>query len=212
MRDMSVYPVQYAQHPPEERNRLTVFFRIFMIIPHAIVGFFYVIGAMVCTIVAWFAIVFTGQYPEGLYNFNRGFLRFYQRFFTYWYCVDDEFPPFDGGEHPEYPVVTAIGEPLPEYNRLKTLFRIIIGIPPYIINQILGLWAFVLAIVLWFSAVFTGRTSESLIELMRMPMAYLIRSTAYFMLLTEDWPPFDPGPNQIEGVHQPSLSTSPEAL
>jgi hypothetical protein len=43
--------------------------------------------------------------------------------------------------------------------------------------------------------VFAGSTSPGLTEAMRMPMAYYVRANAYFYLITEDWPPFDPGPS-----------------
>lgn len=209
---MSAYPVQYTQDPPEQRNRMTVFFRGLMIIPHLIVMMLYGTAAFIAVFVAWFAIVFTGKYPEGIYDFVAGFVRFYQRAFAYWYLVTDDFPPFDGGEHPEYPVQIAIGRPLAEYNRVKTLFRIIIMIPVYVIQQIMSIWAFFVAIALWFVAVFTGRTSPALTEAMRLPTAYLTRSIAYMCLLTEDWPPFDPGPNRLEGSAQQPLTAGPEAL
>ena len=56
-------------------------------------------------------------------------------------------------------------------------------------------WLFVVAVAIWFYGVFAGRRAPGLMEAMRMPMAYYIRANAYFCLITEDWPPFDPGPN-----------------
>lgn len=61
-------------------------------------------------------------------------------------------------------------------------------------QYVFSLWLFVVAIALWVVGVITGRTPPALTEAMRMPMAYYLRATAYFLLLTEDWPPFDPGP------------------
>ena len=100
----AMYPVAYDQNPPVERNRLTVFFRIFIVIPHFIVAMFYGLAFLLAVIVAWFAILFTGKYPQGLYDFCAGFLRFGTRLIGYYFLVTDEFPPFDGGEHPEYPI------------------------------------------------------------------------------------------------------------
>ena len=101
---MSTYPVVYEQTPAIKRSRLTVFFRIIMVIPHYVVSVFYGIAAWIGVVLAWVAIVVTGRYPEGLYNFAAGYLRFTMRLTAYTYLVTDEFPPFNGGEHPEYSV------------------------------------------------------------------------------------------------------------
>jgi len=100
---MSTYPVVYHQTPAIERSRLTVFFRFIMVIAHLIWSLFYELAAGAGVFVAWFATVFTGRYPEGMYEFVAGYLRFSTRLYAYMYLVTDEFPPFDGGEHPEYP-------------------------------------------------------------------------------------------------------------
>lgn len=198
---MSTYPVVYEQDPPEKRNRLTVFFRAICVIPHFIVGFFYGIAFFLAVVVAWFAIVFTGRWPGGLYDFAAGFLRFSARLYGYLYLITDVYPPFDGAEHPEYPVRLVIPPPKPQYSRLKTFFRAILSIPIYIVQYVFSLWLFVVAIAIWFIAVITGKTSSGLMEAMRMPMAYYLRANAYFYLVTEDWPPFDPGPGVAQ--HDP---------
>jgi Domain of unknown function (DUF4389) len=191
---MSVYPVAYTQSPPQQRSRLTVFFRVLLVIPHAIVACVWGFAAFLAVVVAWFAIVITGRWPAALYDFVAGFMRFVGRLTAYMYLVVDQYPPFDGGEHPEYPVQLTIAPPKDEYSRVKTFFRFILAIPVYVVQYVLSIWLFLVAVAIWFVAVITGRTSPSLTEAMRMPMAYYLRATAYFLLLTEDWPPFDPGP------------------
>ena len=75
-----MYPVSYeADAAIEGRNRLTTFFRYFVAIPWVIVAALYGFAASIAAFIAWFALVFTGRYPEGLYNFNAGFLRFITR-------------------------------------------------------------------------------------------------------------------------------------
>ena len=59
-----------------------------------------------------------------------------------------------------------------------------------------------LAAGLTFAGVFTGRTG--FVEVMRMPMAYYTRANAYYYLLTEDWPPFDPGRGELAATPQPA--------
>jgi hypothetical protein len=188
---MSTYPVTYHQTPAVDRNRLTVFFRYFMLIPHAIWGWFYGIGAFIVVFLAWFAIVFTGRYPEGMYNFVAGYVRFIVRYNGYAFLVTDEFPPFDGGEHPEYPVVVHIPPPPAELNRLTTALRMFLLIPVYILYSVFSIWIFCVAIAIWFVAVFTGKTSEDLINAINFPMAFAARAIAYALLLTDGFPPID---------------------
>jgi hypothetical protein len=186
-----MYPVSYeADAALEGRNRLTTFFRGLIVIPWAIVAWLYGIAAQVAAIVAWFAIVFTGRYPEGLYNFNAGYLRMYQRVNSFYYLLTDELPPFNGEDNPQYPVRIGVPPPLGAYDRLKTGLRLIIGIPVFLLAIVQSLIVTVCAIIAWFAILFTGRLSEGLFNPMRSALAYLTRASAYFLLLTEDWPPF----------------------
>ena len=89
------YPVQFtAGDFPEERSRLSVFFRLFLLIPHFIVLFFVGIAWFITAIIGWFAILFTGSYPQGLYNFAVGYLRWSLRVEAYGFLMRDEYPPF----------------------------------------------------------------------------------------------------------------------
>ena len=64
-------------------------------IPHYVVLFFLTIGAIVAVIIAWFAIVFTGKYPRGLFDFVVGVIRWSNRVTGYAFVlVTDEYPPF----------------------------------------------------------------------------------------------------------------------
>ena len=153
---MSIYPVTYEQSPPEQRSRLTVFFRILLVIPHAILACFYGFAAFLAVVVAWFAIVITGRWPAALYDFVAGFMRFAARLYAYMYLIVDQYPPFDGGEHPEYPVQLVIAPPKEEYSRLKTFFRFILAIPVYIVQYVFSIWLLLVAIALWVVGVITG--------------------------------------------------------
>src|SRR5688500_18446865 len=98
-----MYPVSYeADYEAENRNRLTVFLRYLIVIPWAIVAALYGIVAEIAAFIAWFAIVFTGRYPEGLYNFNAGFLRLQARINGFYYLLTDAYPPFNGQDDPAY--------------------------------------------------------------------------------------------------------------
>jgi len=142
---MSSYPVVYRQTPAIERSRLTVFFRFIMVIPHLLWSFVYGIAAHVVVFIAWFVIVLTGRYPKAMYEFVAGYVRFYTRLLAYIWLVTDEFPPFDGAEHPEYPVTVTIPPPQESYSRLSTAFRIILLIPVWILQYVFLLWIHVVS-------------------------------------------------------------------
>lgn len=89
------YPARYAVgYPDTPRNKWSVGLRIVYVIPHAIVLFFLGIAWFVTAVIAWFAILFTGSYPEGLYQFAVGYLRWSLRVESYLLLLRDEYPPF----------------------------------------------------------------------------------------------------------------------
>jgi hypothetical protein len=203
-----MYPISYAADPAlEGRNRLTSFFRYIVAIPWLIVAYVYGIVAEIAAIIAWFAIVFTGRYPEGLYNFNAGYLRMSSRTNSYLYLLTDEFPPFGGEEAPNYPVRIGVPAPLGQYNRLKTGLRLIIGIPVILLAIVQAIILYVVSIIAWFVILFTGKLGEGLFNPMRSAMAYLTRASGYFLLITEDYPPF----SYEEGGAAPAGQISSEA-
>jgi hypothetical protein len=203
-----MYPVSYeADAALEGRNRLTTFFRYIVSIPWQIVVALYGIVAQIAAIIAWFAIVFTGRYPDGLYNFNVGFLRMASRVNGFNYLLTDEWPPFNGEENPQYPIRVGVAPPLDAYSRLKTGLRLIFGIPVYLLAIVQSLILSVCALIAWFVILFTGRLGEGLFNPMRSASAYLTRAGAYFLLITEDWPPF----SLEEGGTAPSGQISEEA-
>ena len=186
-----MYPVIYeADHEGEGRNRLTVFFRYFVVIPWQIVAAIYAFVAQFAAFFAWFAIVFTGRYPEGLYNLNAGFLRLQSRVNGFYYLLTDAYPPFSGQDDQGYPVRVGVPPPLDIYSRAKTFFRLIIGIPVMLLALVQSLIVGVCAFIAWFAILFTGRLPEGLYEPIRNGGAYLTRAGAYFLLLTETYPPF----------------------
>lgn len=80
--------------PVGPRDRVTVAFRLILAIPHFIVLCFVMIGWCITTMVAWFLILFTGEYPAGLYEFGLGSFRWLIRLEAYLLLLVDEYPPF----------------------------------------------------------------------------------------------------------------------
>ena len=80
--------------PRGARDRVTVAFRIFLVLPHLVVLWVLGIAWAVTTVVAWIAILFTGDYPALLYEFAVGVLRWNTRVEAYFLLLRDEYPPF----------------------------------------------------------------------------------------------------------------------
>lgn len=82
------------ERPPEPRSRLTVFFRLILAFPHLIVLWVLGIAWIFASIGGWLIILATGSFPEGLYRFGTGVLRWTARFEAYLLLLRDEYPPF----------------------------------------------------------------------------------------------------------------------
>lgn len=80
--------------PIGPRDRLTVGLRILLGIPHFIVLVFLIVAWWVTSFVAWLLILIDGKYPQGLYNFGVGTLRWLLRVEAYMLLLVDEYPPF----------------------------------------------------------------------------------------------------------------------
>jgi len=94
----SIEPGQYAaaleiEHPAE-LNRWLPLVKWLLAIPHLIVLTFLYIAAAIAVILAWFAILFTARYPDSLFKFVVGVLRWSERVTAYMYLMRDEYPPF----------------------------------------------------------------------------------------------------------------------
>jgi hypothetical protein len=211
---LSAHPVRLHVAPAlEHRDRLTVGFRLILAIPHLILvggplaiaaswsrssdpgavshssGAGGLLGgvAAVVAIIAWFAILFTGRHPDGLWRLAAFYLRWRVRASAYVALLRDEYPPFGDGS---YPVELELPQPIGPRDRLSVAFRIILAIP-----QLLAVWAVGIAwgmttIVAWFAILFTGRYPESLYHFGVGALRWTTRVEAYLLLLRDEYPPF----------------------
>ena len=78
----------------EDRDRVTTFFRLFMVIPHLLVLAVLGLAAFVCIVVAFFAVLFTGSWPDGLRTFVVNVFGWSIAVQAYFMLLTDEYPPF----------------------------------------------------------------------------------------------------------------------
>jgi Domain of unknown function (DUF4389) len=90
----SVYPITASVTYPEKLSRLSTFFRLILAIPQWFAIYFVGIVAGISVFLAWWAIIFTGKYPQGLFDFVAGYLRWSTRVTGYWSLLTDKYPPF----------------------------------------------------------------------------------------------------------------------
>jgi len=97
------YPIKFSAEYPECLSRGILLLRTFLGwlycgLPHGIVLLFYSIAVGVVSFIAWWAILFTGRYPRGMYDFMVGFNRWSIRVGAYMSYLTDKYPPFSGQE------------------------------------------------------------------------------------------------------------------
>ncbi len=85
---------------PDRLSRGLLFVKWLLIIPHAIILYFLGIAWAIVTLVAWFAILATGNYPKGLFDFAVGYNRWNYRAYLYLLLLTDVYPPFSTGPDP----------------------------------------------------------------------------------------------------------------
>src|SRR5690349_6186797 len=181
------YDVEY----PERLSRLLIFVKWLLIIPHLIALMFVGIALMVVTILAFFAILITGRYPRGMWEFSLGVLRWGTRVNAYVSLQRDEYPPFSGTA--PYPVHLELAYP-ERLSRLLIFVKWLFVIPTAIVYGIVSWIAGIVLFLAFFAILFTGRYPRSLFDFTTGAMRWSNRISAYLLLLTDAYPPFRMGP------------------
>lgn len=186
---LTSYPVEFEMDFVERRNRLTTFFRSLLSVPHYLFAAVYGVAFLVVYIVAWFALMFTGRWPAGLYEFAGGYLRYISRLSAYMYLGVDQYPPFSGAPDDSYPVRVHIAPPLDRYSRVKVFFRGLYAILAVIIRYAMAIVIGAVALISWFVIVITGRQPAGLQNALSFALSYTARADGLIYLITETYPP-----------------------
>lgn len=184
------YPIAVEVPEPQPQSRLSIFLRLIYAIPHLLIisALGNVVG--VIALIAWVAILFTGNYPPGLYRFVAGYLRWATRVYAYMVFHTDQYPPFSLEEEPSYVVRVTMPQELENRNRVTVLFRWILAIPAAIVFAFVALAAFFVWIAAWLAGIASGSIPEGMHNFLTGSLRWGTRLNGYVYLLTDAYPPF----------------------
>ena len=181
------HPIRLVVSDDLKRNRLTVFFRLILVIPHLIWLSLWGIVVFFAVIASWFATLFVGQTPLGLHDFIAQYLRYSVQVYGYLLFLADPYPGFLGDQ--PYPADLEIDPPAPQ-NRWITGFRVILAVPALIVSEVLGYLISVVAIISWFACLFLGAMPLGLRNLTAWIIRFNAQTHGYLALLTDRYPSF----------------------
>jgi hypothetical protein len=192
------YPVTFSvDYPDRSLNRLSTGFRVFAIIPIAIVAGS--IGGISGTTAAGgvgllflpplLMILFREKYPRWWYEWNRELLRFSNRLGVYLALMDDRYPSTD--EQQSVRLEFPHPDPTTQLNRWLPLVKWLLALPHYIVLLLLYLGALFAVIAAWFAILFTGRYPRTIFDYVEGVIRWQNRVVGYaFILVTDSYPPF----------------------
>src|SRR3954453_15873543 len=199
-----------------ELNRWLWLVKWALAIPHYIVLAFLAIAYFVLTVVAFVAILFSGRYPRGIFEFNVGVLRWAWRvaFYSYGALGTDRYPPFTLAEVPDYPATLSVAYPAQLSRGLALVKWWLLAIPQYAVVVVFaggggwaaessrsnggwgggswGAWGLIPMLVVFagVALLFTTRYPRGIFSFVMGMNRWILRVVAYATLMTDVYPPF----------------------
>jgi hypothetical protein len=228
------YPVVVRARLDDNLSRWLWLVKWILLIPHFIALIFLGIAFFVITVIAFFAILITGRYPRGLFDFNLGVLRWSWRVSYYGYSAlgTDRYPPFTLAAVPDYPATLEIAYPEQLSRGLVLIKWWLLALPHYALVAVFtggAVWTQntmhhgqttwqgsatgLISLCVIFAAIallFTERYPRGLYNLVTGMDRWSLRVVAYAFLMTDVYPPFrlDQGgddPGSITPVAAPTV-------
>ncbi len=212
----SAYPLRLEGELDDHLSRWLWLVKWVLAIPHYIVLFFLWVAFFVLSVIAFFAILFTGRYPRGIFDFNVGVMRWSWRvgFYSYSTLGTDRYPPFTLGPA-DYPATLEVAYPTELSRGLVLVKWWLLAIPHYLIVAVLGtglLWSGswaggggwndwqwggwgggligILVLIAGVVLLFTGRYPRDIFRLLMGFNRWSYRVLAYAALMRDEYPPF----------------------
>jgi hypothetical protein len=210
----AIYPVHVEAVSQPVASRWLWLVKWFLAIPHYFLLAFLWIAFMAVSVIAFFAILFTGRYPRGLFDFNVGVMRWswLVAYYSYGALATDRYPPFTLNEVDDYPAHLQVDYPERLSRGLVLVKWWLLAIPHYIVTGIFvgsGVWAVreannpqnwqwvwgggligILVLVAAVVLLFTGTYPRTVYDLLLGVNRWVLRVSAYVGLMTDEYPPF----------------------
>jgi hypothetical protein len=188
-----VSPITMDLDAPLEVDNWRVIGNPIMAIPHFLYLFVLGIVAGAITFIAWFSILFTGKYPESMFDFTAGVMRYQWRVSTFYFFMRTPYPEFGvkgtladpGGD----PATFSITYPQ-ELSRGLIFIKWLLAIPAFLVLFVYILGVYVALIVAFFTVLFTGKWPENWRAYTIRVMRYAYKVNAYYNLMTDVHPGF----------------------
>ena len=186
---MNDYPLRLEIDHSEEYSRFMPLVKWLLVIPHYIVLAILGIGAFFAIVIAWFAVLITGRYPRGLWNYVTGVMRWSARVTAYFYLMVDPYPSFSLEDDPDYPARFQLDYP-EHVDRWRPLVAWILAIPYLIIAGILVYIAYVLVFFAFFTILFARSFPKGMFDIVVVALRWQARGNAYALWLVTRYPPW----------------------
>jgi hypothetical protein len=207
----AAYPVRLTGQLDADVSRWTWLVKWLLVLPHVLVLAFLWIALAVLTVVAGFAVLFTGRYPRALFDFNVGVLRWTWRveFYAYSALGTDVYPPFSLQPDPSFPADLEVDYPEHLSRGLVLVKWWLLALPQYIVIGLLGGGLFIssggliglLVLVAAILLVVRGSYPQELFDLIMGFNRWCFRVLAYSSLMRDEYPPF----RLDQGAQEPVL-------
>ena len=208
------HPVRLVVEDDLGRSRLTVFFRLLLVIPHLVWFVVWSLVVFVASIFGWLAALLLGRLPDGLHRFFCSYIRYTTHLISYFTLVANPYPGFTGLAG-SYPVDVQLPDAGPQ-PRWSTFARLLLAIPALVLTGALGGGGSsysttrspggsstfanattsglsgVTALLGWFASVFTARMPRGLRDAGAYSLGYRAQMLAYLLLVTPRYPYADP--------------------
>lgn len=169
----------------QRRGRLSVAFRLLLVLPQAIALYALSLVGAVVVVLGWFAALVLGRLPEPFARYLCHVTRYATRVNAYLFLLTDRYPPFRLSAE-DYPVRVALAPG--RLNRLAVLFRLILAIPASILSSLVATGWLAAAFIIWLVVLVIGRVPSALFDATTAVLRYSMRNTAYGWLVTAAYP------------------------